>query len=217
MKRERWLLAGSLVQFALLIPLAWWARKHPQPPTEIGFSRLVQRKQRSPVRSFVLVFNTLTGSSVFLNSLALPVAAFLWKRRLRLEALMTVSICWANALARTAIKEFVDRPRPKRPLVRVTRRSAGKSFPSGHVTSAVTLWGWIFALGLLSRKEGQPRGSMLLILPPLFAGITGPARIYLGEHWATDVLGGYLFGGGWLALSLRLYLWWKGRVTPPPS
>lgn len=59
----------------------------------MAFSRLVQRKQRSPVRSFVLVLNTFTGSAVFLNSLAVPVAAFLWKRRLRLEALMTVSIC----------------------------------------------------------------------------------------------------------------------------
>jgi len=36
--------------------------------------------------------------------------------------------------------------------------------------------------------------------------LVGPTRIYLGDHWTTDVLGGYLFGGTWLSLSLWLYL-----------
>ena len=215
MKRDQLLLTGSLVQFALLIPLGQWARKHPQPPVEIAISRLVQHKQRSLVRSFVLVLNTLTGSAVFLNILAVPVAALLWKMRLRLEALMTVASCWTSALARTAIKQAVDRPRPKPPFVHVSKPSRAKSFPSGHVASAMTLWGWLFTLGLLSKKEEQPGRRALLTVPAVCVMLTGPARIYLGDHWATDILGGYLFGGGWLALSLRFYLRWREQWALP--
>ncbi len=36
--------------------------------------------------------------------------------------------------------------------------------------------------------------------------LVGPSRIYLGEHWLTDVIGGYLFGAGWLSMGLQLYL-----------
>ena len=210
MKREQFLTTSSIAQFALFILLAWWARKHPRSPLEIAISRLVQKKQRSLMRSFVLVFNTITGSAVFLNVLVVPVAAILWKIRLRLEALMILATCWSNVLARTGIKQLVGRPRPNPLLVRVTKQSAGKSFPSGHVASAMSLWGWLFALGLL-KKEARSGRTLLLSLPALFMAFVGPARIYLGDHWATDVLGGYLFGGGWLALSLRLYLGWRER------
>lgn len=214
MKREQFLTISSIAQFALFIPVTWWARKHPRPPVEIVISRLAQKKQRSVARRFVLVFNTITGSAVFLNVLVVPVATILWKMRLRLEALMMLATCWTNALTRTGIKQLVDRPRPNPLLVHVTKQSAGKSFPSGHVASAMTLWGWLFALGLLKREARSGR-TLLLSFPALFVALVGPARIYLGDHWATDVLGGYLFGGGWLALSLRLYLGWRERGILP--
>jgi undecaprenyl-diphosphatase len=57
------------------------------------------------------------------------------------------------------------------------------------------------------RKE-MNRGirAALLGIPPLIIALIGPSRVYLGDHWATDVLGGYLFGGGWFGFSLSLYL-----------
>ncbi len=217
MKRDRILLITSALQFALFVPLAWWARRHKQPPVEISLSRLVQRKQRSLTRSIVLVVNTLTGSSVLLNVLVAPVAVILWMRRLRLEAIVTLVSCWTNVLVRTLVKQVVHRPRPRSPFVRVTKQSKGKSFPSGHVTSAVNLWGWLFALGLLVQQNRLPGRRILMALAALSIGFTGPARVYLGDHWATDVLGGYLFGGGWLDLTLYAYLHLRERgiLTPP--
>jgi membrane-associated phospholipid phosphatase len=107
---------------------------------------------------------------------------------------------------RTLIKQIVHRPRPHPLLVRRTKVSRGKSFPSGHVASAVTFWGWLFALGMLRLRGKGSCEKGLMSLPVLFLMLVGPSRIYLGEHWATDVLGGYLFGSGWLGLSLQLYL-----------
>ncbi|MGI9060424.1 MAG: phosphatase PAP2 family protein [Ktedonobacteraceae bacterium] len=47
--------------------------------------------------------------------------------------------------------------------------------------------------------------KFFLSLPVLLIGVTGPTRIYLGDHWASDVLGGYLFGSAWLGIFVQLY------------
>ena len=164
------------------------------------------------MRSVVLVLNTLTGSSVLLNLLVAPVAALMWMRRLRLEAVVTLVSCWTSVLVRTLIKQTIHRPRPHFPFVRANKKkSKGKSFPSGHVVSAVNLWGWLFALGLLIRQKSLPGRRVLMTLAAFCVGVTGPSRIYLGDHWVTDVLGGYLFGGGWLGLTLYAYLHLRGQ------
>jgi undecaprenyl-diphosphatase len=210
-KRDQLLLLTSMVQFALFAPLAWWAHKHPQPPVEVGMTHLLQKKQPAFLHDATLVLSTLSGSAVLLNILVVPTALVLWKRHLRLEAVMTLGISWASALVRIVIKEVVDRPRPSPLLVHTTKRSRKTSFPSGHVASSVGFWGWLFALGMLLRKEAPRWQKGWLSLPLLFVVLVGPSRMYLGDHWLTDVLGGYLFGGGWLCFSLRLYLKLEGK------
>lgn len=63
MKRDWLLPIGSLIQFALLLPLARWAHKYQQPLSELVVTRLRQRKQTSATRSVVNVLNTLKGIS----------------------------------------------------------------------------------------------------------------------------------------------------------
>ena len=217
MKRSYFLLIASAVQFALLIPLARWANKHKQPPIELGITHLLQRKSPSLARRVVKGLNLVFSSGASLNLLVLPLAALLWSIQLRLEALITLATCWTSGLLRTGLKQLVDRPRPNPLLVKVTKQSGGKSFPSGDVSSSVIVWGWLAAVGLMRQENplGQARArrgkKLLFSLSALPVALVGPARVYLGDHWATDVLGGYLFGGGWLSLTLSLYYLLKER------
>jgi membrane-associated phospholipid phosphatase len=203
MKGNRFLLAFSLLQFALFVPVAWWAHKHPQPPPELAVTYALQWKRSSFLHAAIRVLSKIAGSAPLINVLVVPTALLLWKQHWRLEAVLTVAISWSNALVRTVIKQLVHRPRPSPMLVLMSDRKRTKSFPSGHVCSSVDFWGWLAAISLL-------RGTTLW--HKAFAGFAvlclvcvGPSRVYLGDHWATDVLGGYLFGGGWLGLSLQLY------------
>ena len=206
LKRDQLLLVLSTVQFVLFVPLAWWAHKHPRPPVELAMTHVLQKK-RSPFLQLVIrIVSTLTGSSASLNVLVVPTALVLWARRLRLEAIMTVGISWMSTFVRALIRQVIYRPRPNPLLVHLSTRKQTKSFPSGHVTSSFAFWGWLFALGRLQRQRSRPWQKALLSIPVLCVVLVGPTRIYLGDHWTTDVLGGYLFGGTWLSLSLWLYL-----------
>ncbi|MBV9616861.1 MAG: phosphatase PAP2 family protein [Ktedonobacteraceae bacterium] len=87
----------------------------------------------------------------------------------------------------------------------------GKSFPSGHVLASFTFWNWFLMLKPFILKEHSWWQRLLLKFPPLFIILIGPARIYLGDHWASDVLGGYLLSSSWFCLSLRMYLKLKSK------
>lgn len=50
----------------------------------------------------------------------------------------------------------------------------------------------------------------LLVLPILTIGL---ARVHAGAHWPSDVLGGYLLGLLWLALTIHLYRWARQRLA----
>jgi undecaprenyl-diphosphatase len=84
------------------------------------------------------------------------------------------------------------------------------SFPSGHVMYYVGFLGFLGFLVFSLMKPSVKRSLLLLLIgiPILLIGIS---RIYLGEHWASDVLGAYLLGSLTLVASLQLYRWGKTR------
>jgi membrane-associated phospholipid phosphatase len=216
MKRDRLLLVSALVQFALFVPVTLWARKHRRSLSEIILSQHFQKQRPSFVRSLILVINSSIASEAATNILALPIAFFLWMRRLRLEALMTIIMCWTSGLVRQVIKKIVDRPRPNPLLVHAATHPKTKSFPSGDVAASVCFWGWLMVLGWRTRStrrecQASKGKAAFLGIPALMVMLIGPARIYLGAHWLTDVVGGYLFGGGWLSLTLHFYFRWRQK------
>jgi len=84
------------------------------------------------------------------------------------------------------------------------------SFPSGHSTAAVAFYGIVFYLLISNAKK--LRVKFILLVTWLFLVLAiGFSRMYLCEHFLSDVIGGYLLGFLWLLLSISVILWEEDR------
>jgi len=102
------------------------------------------------------------------------------------------------------IKMLVHRARPSSKLIHVTNLLNSYSFPSGHVMFYKGFFGFICFLTFTLLKPSWIRNSVLIVFGSTVA-LIGLSRIYLGEHWASDVVGAYLLGGLCLIGCIRLY------------
>ncbi|MDP2651866.1 MAG: phosphatase PAP2 family protein, partial [bacterium] len=103
------------------------------------------------------------------------------------------------ASANYIMKILIERARPSGLIPSILETSS--SFPSGHATLAVALYG--FVAYLLCRL--YPKNAVVIVtLATLVILAIGFSRLYLGVHFPTDVLAGYLLGGLWLILGIKI-------------
>lgn len=88
--------------------------------------------------------------------------------------------------------------------------SEGHGWPSGHASSTVALYGALLLIALASGRPASPpaRASLIAAVIRLLA-LIGVSRVVLGVHYPTDVIGGLLLAGPWLAA--------LGRYLGPPA
>ena len=116
-----------------------------------------------------------------------------------------------------ALKLLVARARPSVELVRVYEPSGGYGFPSTTALLSVVLLGTVCYL-LGRERLRRPFVAVLLCVSLLLVLASGVSRVYVGEHWATDILGGWLFGSAWLLVLILIHRWWssrQGRLRTP--
>lgn len=79
--------------------------------------------------------------------------------------------------------------------------------------SYTVFWGFIFLMALFGIKGKPWAKAILMLISAAFIVLIGPSRIYLGDHWATDVIGAYLAGSVLLCLGLLVYFTLKEFST----
>ncbi len=129
---------------------------------------------------------------------------------LRWQSVVVLISAAGSAGLTQLIKLFVHRPRPGAGLVTVFQQLSSYSFPSGHVLTYTAFFGFLFFLVFTMLKPSWLRALLLEILGILIS-LVGISRIYVGDHWASDVIGAYLLGSLWLVASIYVYQWGHSR------
>lgn len=156
-----------------------------------------------PLMGPLMVGVSAIGFSPWSYLLVSVVAALFWRAGYRTEAGFALAAA-GSALLTVAIKSVVGRPRPDADLVAVIAGAGGHSFPSGHTLFYVTFFGFLGYLAYAQLKPGRLRTAVLWIAGILIV-LVGPSRIWMGQHWASDVLASYALGLSYLVLLVQTY------------
>ncbi len=186
------LLAGFVAAAVLASRAAYF-------PADLWVSHRLQDLDAAPYVRAVEVASALTEPPWVVLALLVMTAVLAW-RRLWSEAVAVVAaqaIRAVNALA----KELVGRPRPSPDLVEVREFPGTDSFPSGHVVSALVVYGLLFYLA--GRMLPWPWARWGVRLLGLYVvAFTAMERIHTGAHWLSDV-----YGAALLTLPLLAIVW----------
>lgn len=170
---------------------------------DLSFDRLIVQefvgwRARNPDMSRAIIRLTQLGDGpVLLADAALAAALIAFRDRARAVALI-LAVAGGRLLIEV-LKLAFDRPRPSFDAHPVWVYS--QSFPSGHAGNSMITFGAIALFALPGRW--RTRGLVAAIILAVLVGATRPM---IGVHWPTDVIGGWVVGGGWLALCWALWL-----------
>ena len=202
----QFVLIATTGAFALLTFLV---RTTPSFPIDLAITRTIQSFD-VPFFDKLMIVISWPGFSPQSFLLCALVALIIYALGLHWEAVTALVAACLPALINVLIKEYIQRPRPTVELVDVFSLLNSYSFPSGHVMFYVGFFGFLGFLAFTLLKRSWMR-MLLLTIFGIFILLVGVSRIYLGQHWASDVLGAYLLGSLILVSIVHFYRWGKAR------
>ena len=159
----------------------------------------VLQQLRTPSMDSVMVAMTELGDvQVVLPVVAASLAWFLWHRLWRTSLYWLAAIAVAELLVKV-LKFALHRSRPG--LLYDGLESF--AFPSGHATMSVVAYG--FLAFLVGRKQGAAVRFLIATTATLGIALVALSRLYLGVHWASDVIAGASFGLAWAGALAMAY------------
>ena len=187
-----WATTGALLVTVVACVAAWAV------PVWPGDEELLVAVQAWEDPLLTAALGTITYAGWYPVAAALTLASMaplLWRKRIGDALLLAIAV--SSALFTHDLKALVGRPRPDYAIVEQVSQSMG--FPSGHAAFAILLGGALIYLVWHGVDNAPLRWAACAALTLLVLAV-GISRVYLGVHWPSDVLGGYLFGATVLSL-----------------
>ncbi|MEG5058294.1 phosphatase PAP2 family protein [Microcoleus sp. A2-C5] len=165
---------------------------------------LYLRSLHTPVRDRLMLGLTFLGEPNLLLMLSVSLGIILWVRKHRSEA-TTIAVTGVGGLGlNLLLKQLFARDRPQ--LWERTVDVKFYSFPSGHAMISMIIYG---LLGYLLGSRFPKQRWLIYSLTVVLIAAIGLSRLYLGVHWPTDVIAGYIAGFIWLLACIFSLQVWK--------
>lgn len=152
----------------------------------VGFFVLITSFASTPIAVLVVLF----------------VAVNCWVKQQRYIIVGLLIATLGSTAFTSLLKYLFQRERPANSLLVVQTYS----FPSGHATTAMALYGFIAYL-LIRFHQDFAQKIRIFTIAILFILLIGLSRVVLNQHYLSDVLGGYLVGAFWLTLGISITKW----------
>ena len=143
----------------------------------------------TPIAKFITNF----GGPIFLSTICIILFIIIKNKKIGLSIIMNIAII---AILNQVLKRILQRPRPTE--YRIIEET-GYSFPSGHSMVSMAFYGYLIYLIYKYIKNKYVKCIAIVLLSILICSI-GISRIYLGVHYTSDVLGGFLISVSYLII-----------------
>jgi len=184
-----WLFLGVLEDVATDDPLV---------DVDVTVHGVLQQLRTPWMDSAMVVATELGDVQVLLPVILASLAWFLWRRLWKTSLYWFAAIAVAEVLVKV-LKLALHRSRPG-PLYDGVESF---SFPSGHATMSVVAYG--FLAFLICRRQRAPIRLLIATATALAIALIALSRVYLGVHWASDVIAGTSFGLAWIGALAMAY------------
>lgn len=168
---------------------------------DIVWTKIIQEQiseQITPIMNIVTFFGSTLWFAI--TTIAIFLVFFFIKKR-KQEAILFVSTMAFSGAFNQLLKWIFQRPRPTSlSLI----EASGHSFPSGHSMASFTFYGLITFL-IIFKVNHLAKKVIVVLLAAFIILMIGISRIYLGVHYPTDVLAGFIAGAATLILFLIAY------------
>jgi undecaprenyl-diphosphatase len=146
----------------------------------------------------ILIDITALGSPVVLGLIVLIITGYLLLEARFVTALIVLTTAISSEILDEMLKLLFARPRPS--VVPHLRTVVSASFPSGHAMESAIIYLTLGAL-LMRVVEGRITKTYCMATAIFLTFIVGVSRVFLGVHYPTDVIGGWMLGFLWAAVT----------------
>ena len=172
--------------------LSFFIAGHPILPFDLKVSIAMQQYQAEWLDKVMLAISFFGELPWSLLSV-LVVAAIFYAKKYKRESYF-IALTLFSGLIILGVKNIINRPRPTSFYVRLVEVNRFQSYPSGHVLSYVLFFGFLIVLMQNLKTIPKKIRTFITYLSVFLVVMIAPSRIYLGAHWFTDTLGGFMLG-----------------------
>ncbi|PYS99766.1 MAG: hypothetical protein DMF63_09680 [Acidobacteria bacterium] len=190
-------IVGGFVLAALVLAGIGWTVTGPYREYPLGFDNAIRnaiRQMRSPMWATLFLTVTKLGSTVYLAIIGCVAGIiFLFMRWFR-PLLVLILVMSGQAALHHGFKWLIARPRPSALMTYPTAESF--SYPSGHAVASLCLY-FTIAWYVAATTDNSALKVIITILTAVLVFLIGMSRVYIGIHYPTDVLAGFLAAAIW--------------------